>query len=622
MGHPAKIAIWGAGGQARVIADILDLLKYSIVGYVDDLNPERKGEIFDRAEILGGREALDALLAQGITKLMVAFGNNAKRLEVADFARAKGFQFPSIIHPSAVVARTAKLGEGVVVFPGAVIGANASVGDFAVVTTLASIDHDSTIERGVLLAPGVHLCGGVQVGARSQMGAGSVAKEKVQIGSDCTIGAGSVVLKNIPAGVTAFGSPARVREELARVPPLVANSPALSWRDLGVVSGRALFPAPVRTGTPNFPSLSTYQRRLERIYKARTLSNQGPFVQELERRIADYLKVKHCILTHNATQGLTMGAQVLDLSGEVIVPSWTFLGTAQSLSWIGITPVFADVGSDHNLSVAEVVKRITPKTTGILGVHLWGRPCDVEKLSEVARHHNLKLYFDAAHAFGVTHRGTPIGNFGSLEVFSFHATKYFNCAEGGAVTTNDDALAIRLREARAFGFDDHGKIRAPATNAKMTELQAAWGLALFEDLEMLQKRNRENYLVYKKELQGVPGIRLLSFADGERQNFQYVVIEVDGAAAGLHRDELQRILEADQVYAKSYFHPAIHRSNPTWEASAGKLPKTDQLSGQTLALPNYGMLSPGEVSTLCTIIRLAIENARPLQPLLHAKKAA
>ena len=223
--------------------------------------------------------------------------------------------------------------------------------------------------------------------------------------------------------------------------------------DLAIHGATPAFAEPLHVGRPNIVDRDAFLARVAQVLDNQWLTNNGPLVQEFEARIAAHLGVKHCVAMCNGTIALEIAIRALGLTGEVIVPSWTFVATAHALYWQGITPVFADIDPDtHNLDPDAVRRMITPRTSGIIGVHLWGRAAPVEALQAIADEHGLKLMFDAAHAFGSTHRGQSIGRFGACEVFSFHATKSFNTMEGGAVTTNDDALAETLRLMRNFGF--------------------------------------------------------------------------------------------------------------------------------------------------------------------------
>jgi dTDP-4-amino-4,6-dideoxygalactose transaminase len=312
----------------------------------------------------------------------------------------------------------------------------------------------------------------------------------------------------------------------------------------------------------------------------------------------------------NATVALEIVIRALGLTGEVIVPSFTFVATAHALQWQEITPIFCDIDPrTHNLDPARVERMLTPRTSGIIGVHLWGRACDVGALSELAARRGLKLLFDAAHAFGCSHGGRMIGGFGDAEVFSFHATKFFNSFEGGAVVTNDDGLAERIRLMKNFGFAGYDNVVYIGTNGKMSEVSAAMGLTGLESLDEFIDVNRRNYERYRQELEGVPGVSLLAYDEGERCNYQYVVLEIDEAGAGVTRDQLMEVLWAENVLARRYFYPGNHRMEPyrSYFPNAGLLlPETERLAGRVLVLPTGTAVGPDHIAELCGIIRMVV----------------
>jgi dTDP-4-amino-4,6-dideoxygalactose transaminase len=344
----------------------------------------------------------------------------------------------------------------------------------------------------------------------------------------------------------------------------------------------------------------------------RWFSNDGPYVKEFEKKIAEYLDVKHCIVMCNGTIALEIAIRALELKGEVIVPSFTFIATAHSLQWQGITPVFCDIDHQtHHLDPDAIEKMITPRTSGILGVHTWGRPCDIEALSDVAEKHNLKLLFDAAHAFGCSHNGRMIGNFGSVEVFSFHATKFFNTLEGGAVVTNNEDLARKMRLMKNFGFAGYDNVIYIGTNGKMNEASAAMGLTNLESLDEFVAVNRKNYEHYYAGLKDIPGIKILQYENHEKQNYQYIILEVDKSEAGLSRDELLTVLHAENVLARRYFYPGCHRMEPYhsyFPHSHLLLPETEKVVQRVLVLPTGNTITNEHISTICSTIRVAVKN--------------
>jgi dTDP-4-amino-4,6-dideoxygalactose transaminase len=380
-----------------------------------------------------------------------------------------------------------------------------------------------------------------------------------------------------------------------------------SIHDLALFGGTPLFENKLHVGKPNIGSRSDFLREVNAIFERGWLTNDGPVVQAFESRLAEYLGVRHCIAICNATNALQIATRALDLKGEVIVPAFTFIATAHALAWQKITPVFCDVDPlTHTLDPARVEELITVRTSAILPVHLWGRPCQIERLTALAERHDLKLLFDAAHAVGCTHRGKMLGNFGHAEVFSFHATKFFNTLEGGAVATNDDLLAEKIRRMRNFGFGDSGSVMHIGTNGKMNEVQAAMGLTNFDSLDRFLETNRRNYHAYRDGLTGTPGVRLLSYDEAEQCNYQYVIVEWDEVASGLTRDQVIELLWAENVLARSYFFPGCHRLEPYCNAPGHcrtPLPVTNRLCTETMALPTGTQVGPEQIARICETLQ-------------------
>lgn len=386
--------------------------------------------------------------------------------------------------------------------------------------------------------------------------------------------------------------------------------------ELSVYDGIPAFSETLHVGRPNIGDRNTLLTRINDLLDRRWLTNNGPYVQELEKRIIEYLGVKHCIAMCNATVALEIAARALRLHGEVIIPSFTFIATAHSLQWQEITPVFCDIDpSTHNLDPNKVEALITPRTTGILGVHVWGRPCAIEALEEITQRRNLKLMFDAAHAFGNSYKGRMIGNFGLAEVFSFHATKYFNTFEGGAVVTNDDDLASKIRLMMNFGFVGYDDVVCLGTNGKMNEVSAAMGLTGLDSLDEFISANRHNYTAYKAGLKDIPGIHLITYNEFERCNYQYIIVEMDQETTGISRDDLIRVLHAENVLARRYFYPGCHEMAPYrsyFPHSRLQLPETERLTQSVLSLPTGTAVGSDEIQTICDIIRLAVAHGEEL----------
>jgi dTDP-4-amino-4,6-dideoxygalactose transaminase len=383
--------------------------------------------------------------------------------------------------------------------------------------------------------------------------------------------------------------------------------------DLAIFGGPPAFSEVLHVGRPNIGDRGRLLERINDLLDRRWLTNNGPYLEEFEERLVELTGVSHCVAMCNGTVALEIAIRAAGMAQEVIVPSFTFVATAHALQWQGITPVFCDVDPHtHLLDPCRVEELITPRTTGIIGVHLWGRPCQIDELTDIARRHGLRLLFDAAHAFGCSHQGRMIGGFGDAEVFSFHATKFLNSFEGGAVATGDRELANRMRMMRNFGFVDYDQVRYVGTNGKMAEVAAAMGLTSLESMAEFTAVNRRNYHRYRASLEGIPGLSLLIYDERERCNFQYVVLEVEHGVRRLGRDLLQRILQAENVFARRYFYPGCHRMEPYrsyFPSARLLLPQTERLVERVLSLPTGTAIGPEQIDTICDVVRLALSRA-------------
>lgn len=380
-----------------------------------------------------------------------------------------------------------------------------------------------------------------------------------------------------------------------------------SAADLAINGAPPAFSVPIPVGRPNIGDRAAFMALVGDIFDRGWLSNNGPMVERFEQRVASELGVKHCITVCNGTIGLEIAIRALGLTGEVIVPSYTFIATAHSLSWLGLTPVFAEVDpGTHNIDPDAIADLITPRTSGIIATHLWGRPCDVDRLQAIADAHGLSLIFDAAHAFLCSHGDQMIGGFGRAEVFSFHATKFFNAFEGGAITTNDDELAHRIRLMRNFGFAALDNSVVPGTNGKMTEICAAMGLVNLDNVATVVKANHDNYRAYQAAFEGINGISIIDPSE-EPFNYQYVVAEVDGRFP-CSRDAIVEALQAEHVMARRYFWPGCHRMKSYCknELYAGfDMPKTDLVANRVIVLPTGTGLPEGTIEVIrdvCTVL--------------------
>lgn len=382
--------------------------------------------------------------------------------------------------------------------------------------------------------------------------------------------------------------------------------------DLAIFAGIPAFKEKLHVGRPNIGNRDRLLGRINRILDRMWLTNAGPCVKEFEQKVASLVGVKHCVAMSNGTVALENVIRALGLNGEVILPSFTFVGTANALQWQEITPIFCDIDPDtHNIDPSKVERMITPRTTGIIGVHVWGRPCNIKALTEIAHRRGLKLLFDAAHAFGSSFQGRMIGGFGEAEVFSFHATKFINTLEGGAVVTNNDDLARKIRLMKNFGFTDYDRVEYIGVNGKMNEISAAMGLTALESMDEFIEANRRNYSAYIDEIAGIPGLRLMTYGENEKYNYQYVILEVDEKETNVSRDQLVQILHAENVLARRYFYPGCHRMEPyrSYFPNAGLLlPETERLTQRVLSLPTGSSIGSDEINKICQVLRLVVEH--------------
>jgi dTDP-4-amino-4,6-dideoxygalactose transaminase len=389
--------------------------------------------------------------------------------------------------------------------------------------------------------------------------------------------------------------------------------------DLVIFGGDPAFPQELHVGRPGpffEPQRNRFVARLDEALERQWLSNYGPLAAKFEAEVASITGTRHAIAVCNASTGLQIAARACGLGGEIILPAFTSIATAHAMEWIGLKPVFADVDpGTHNIDPQSVEQRITPDSCAILGVHLWGIPCNVDALEKIAARHRLQVLYDAAHAFGSSCRGRMIGGNGRAEVFSFDAAKFVHCGEGGAITTNDDALAHRMRRMSLFGYTDIDTVSDYGINGKMSEISAAMGLTSLEAMEYTRMLNRIKYELYEIGLAGRPGLRMLAREGREQWNYQYLVIEVDENEARITRDRLCEILWTEGVLARRSFSPGCHRATPYAlrpEEEHVPLPGTDRLSSSVLVLPTGAAVTLEEVSQISELIHFILDHAAEL----------
>ncbi len=363
---------------------------------------------------------------------------------------------------------------------------------------------------------------------------------------------------------------------------------------------------PIFVTQPFLPPLEEFVPYLDEIWKKKILTNGGPFHQQLERALCDYLGVGHIALFANGTLALVTALQSLRITGEVITTPYSFVATSHSLLWNGIKPVFVDIDPDTlNIDPGKIEAAITPQTTAVLPVHCYGRPCDTEAIQKIADSYNLRVIYDAAHAFGVTEDGRSVLNHGDLSVLSFHATKVFNTFEGGAIVCPDAKTKQRIDHLKNFGFVSEVSVAAPGINGKMSEFGAALGLLQLRYIDAVLDRRREIDAIYREDLRDVEGIRCIDTAGRGKSNYAYFPILVE-REFGMSRDDLYGNLQKAGIYARRYFYPLIsdfpmYRGLPS--AHHENLPVARDTAAKILCLPIYPDLRPDQIRRVVNTIR-------------------
>lgn len=364
---------------------------------------------------------------------------------------------------------------------------------------------------------------------------------------------------------------------------------------------------------PLLPDLDTFRDKLKEVWDSQWLTNNGAQHQSLEKRIKAVLKVPQASLFNNGTIALVTACQSLRLSGEVITTPFTFAATPHVLSWNNIKPIFCDVEAEYmNIDPDKIESMITPQTTAILAVHVFGNPCSVYKIQEIADRYGLKVIYDAAHAFGTEildasqEKKVGIGNFGDITMFSFHATKLFHSAEGGALTFTDPHLKNRIDLLKNFGIKNENEVITTGINGKMNEVQAALGLVVLDLVQEERKKRKKLLKQYHQLLADVPGISFVQLGETVRNSYQYFVIRIDQSVFGRSRDDVYESFKKYNVFTRKYFYPlcsqyACYKQLPS--SAAENLPVANKIGQEVLSMPFYGSLTENEVEKICEILK-------------------
>jgi dTDP-4-amino-4,6-dideoxygalactose transaminase len=364
---------------------------------------------------------------------------------------------------------------------------------------------------------------------------------------------------------------------------------------------------PVYVTQPSMPPLEEFEEYLKQIWDSKWLTNNGRFHQELEKALCEYLGVKYISLFSNGTLALITALQTLRITGEVITTPYSFVATTHSLWWNNIKPVFVDIEPNtFNINPVKIEAALTPKTTAILPVHVYGNPCDHNRIKEVADVYGLKVIYDACHTFGVRMNGIPVLNFGDLSVMSFHATKVYNTFEGGAIVCHDETTKKRIDNLKNFGFVNETSVVIPGINAKMNEIQAAMGLLQLKYIDGAIEKRRQIALQYRKELKDIDGITCLYDMVGVNHCYSYFPILIDKDKYGKTRDEVYEELKKHDIFGRRYFYPLISQF-PTYRglesARPGAMPIAERVTEQVLCLPIYPDLQIGERNIIISVLK-------------------
>lgn len=367
------------------------------------------------------------------------------------------------------------------------------------------------------------------------------------------------------------------------------------------------FKEPIFVTRPLLPDLKKVTKRLEKVWSSQWLTNNGPQHIILENKIKQFLKVENVSLFNNGTIALIVACQALKLKGEVITTPFTFAATTHVLKWNNITPVFCDIEKDtFNIDADKIEKLITPKTSAILAVHVFGNPCNVEKIQRIAKKYNIKVIYDAAHAFGTEIDGKGIGTFGDVTMFSFHATKLFHTAEGGALVMNDKALKQDIDYLKNFGIKTEEEIIKAGINGKMNELQASVGIEVLELVKREWKKREIIRREYIKNLSKIEGIGILDYPKNIHSSYQYFPIVIDEKKFGRSRNFIHSELKKYNVISRKYFYPLCSNFECYREFKSSNkknLPIANEIANNIITLPFYGALNLSDVKTICYIIK-------------------
>ena len=593
MQNNNKIILVGAriDGQAGVVINTIKLLgKYEVIGFIDN-TPDIQGKIINGIPVIGSTNDIGAFKLP-TEYFHVCIGDNLTRYKLQIALKKNGYTPISIIHPSAVVSNSnVHLGEGSYIGPNTVINNGTSIGKASIINSGTIIEHDNNYGNAIHLAPGVSTGGRVSISDYSFIGLGSTILPDIKIGSGVLIGAGSTITKNVKNQVTMIGYSAKKFKK--NIYDTILPDVKLQQE--------------VYIAQPTLPSFNLVEKRFRDIYDRKMLSNFSENSDELEQIISEIVCVKHALTVPSWTTGLMLVFKALGLTGEVILPSFTFSATGHALIWNNLSPIFADIDPDtFNLDINDVESKITENTSAILGVHIFGNPCDVVGLETLATKYGIKLIYDAAHALGSKYKDKPIGGFGDCEGFSLSGTKMITSAEGGIITSNDSELIKKISMGRNYGAKSDYNCEYIGLNGKMSEFHAALAIESLGLINNSTKNRKAIIALYKERLTQIPGIIFQKVSDDNLSTYKDFGVIIDPAEFGMDREVLSAKLLHEKIHTKKYFYPPLHQmdsyKNLYPEFKTLKLKNTEKVANNIICLPIYSHMNLDTVDKICYTI--------------------
>jgi sugar O-acyltransferase (sialic acid O-acetyltransferase NeuD family) len=581
-----RIVIIGArlDGHASMVLDVLkELDDFKVVGFIDNA-PDLQNKLIGDIPVIGSADDIGSFKIEA-EYIHIAIGDNVARGNLFKLMTGHGFKVITLIHPSSIINKKANIGNGSFIGPGAVINNDVAIGEATIVNTGAIVEHHNILGYAVYLGTGVKTSERVLIDDFVFVGIGATILPDIKISSGAMIGAGSTVNRDVSLKTTAMDYAERSHHKNI----YVETKPDVAVSDNIYVSQPTL---------PDYPSLDA---KFRDIANSLMLSNFSKYSNELETAVENLLSVKKALTFPNATSALMLAIKVLGLTGEIILPSFTFSATGHAVAWNDLTPVFADIDPNtFNIDIDDVEKKITSKTSAIVAVHVFGNPADIDKLAGLAKKYDLKLIFDSAHALGSKYKGKCIGSFGDIEIFSLSGTKVVTSAEGGITTSNDEDLMKMIDIGRNYGAGEDYNCKSIGLNGKMSEFHAAIALESLLLLNRFVSKRNELANLYKKRLNKIPGISFQHIPEDNVTTYKDFSIIIDKKSFGMDRDELVNRLDKESIFTKKYFFPLHHMdAYKKIECRAENLKNTDFIANNIICLPMFSHMGKDAVEKVC-----------------------